>query len=293
MTAWAVDLAPQHKLGLPLPTRVVLAAGMVRLGFPEQIPCSLDGVGAVVTGPWTWEPHWGPYPVLVERPGGVFWVPQRPGHHVPSVLERAAAAWEPLPTVVLAAIAAGEVAHTEQVARHLADIPAVAGVWVEIGAEEEMGHALARVTAAGQASGLPVIAVLPLHRAAALAEPCLHAGADALVVGMPPEGEWPHEGRWVRGRVYGPLLLPLTLAALRAVLNRVQGRAPVLAQGGIHSPEDAVLCRAVGAAAVVLDAAVWVVPDMPAQVWAALRAWEEEHALSEEADDASGHSTGK
>ena len=287
---WAVDLAPQHKLGLPLATRVILAPGMSRLGWRHQIVCELDGVGAVVTGPWTWEPHWGRYPTLVSRPGGVVWTPERVGRPVAQLLAEVSTSWEALDIPVLACIAPGEMGHVQQVARHLADVPTVAGVWLETREDEDVGHVLARIDVARRASELPVLVALPLSCAGRWARPCVHAGADALVVGMPLEGELPHQGRWVRGRVYGPLMFPVMLAALRAVAAQVEGRVPLIAHGGIHTPEDAVLCREVGADAVALDAVVWVAPDMPRKVWQALQQWE--LSQQEGASHASGRTTG-
>lgn len=285
---WAVDLAPRHKMGLPLRSRVILGPGTVRLGFPHQIMCSLEGVGAMVTGPWTWERHWGPYPVLVERPGGILWVPERPRRSLPQVLEELVPFWQQLEVAVLAALAPGEVAHTEAAAQHLAETGVVAGLWLEVAEEEDTGHILARISAARERSGLPVLVVLPLARAADLAVPCLHAGADALVVGMPPAGELARPEGWARGRLYGPLVFPLMLAALRRVVRQLRGQAPVIAQGGIHSPADAVLSREAGADAVALDAAVWVEPDLPTTVGRALEALEK----SPDAEEASHASRG-
>lgn len=289
---WAVDLAPRHKVGLPLQTRVILAPGTVRWGLPHQVVCSLEGVGAVVTGPWTWEPHWGRYPVLLERPGGVLWVPERPRAPIPQLLERVAPYWSQLNVPVLAAIAAGEVAHAEAAAKHLAESGAVSGIWLEVGEGEDVGHVLARIAAVREASGLPVIVCLPLARASSLAQPCVHGLADALAVGMPPVGELRHGGQWVRGRLYGPLLFPMMLAALHQVLREVAGQVPVIACGGIHSPEDAVLCREAGADAVALDAAVWAAPDLPRAVWAALEALEHPPEATE-GSHARRHPTGE
>ena len=288
---WAVDLAPRHKLGLPLPTRVILAAGISRLGIRQQVICDLAGVGAIVTGPWTWEPHWDVYPALVARPGGVLWRPERPRTSLSRALEEAAATWEHLPVPVLAAMAAVDVAHVQRVSRRLADVPTVAGIWLESHPEEEIGAVLARIDVVRRTTALPVLVALPLTRATAWARPCVHAGADALVIGMPLEGEIPLGDRWIRGRLYGPLLLPLTLAALRATAPQLDGTVPLIAQGGIHAPQDAVLCRAVGADAVALDAAVWVEPALPQQVWDALQHWET--TQQEEPSHESGHSTGQ
>lgn len=294
---WAVDLAPEHKVGLPLRTRVLIAAGMSRAGTSRQIPFDLTGVGAIITGPWTGPAEWSRYPVLVERPGGVLWTPRQPPRGISQALRRLSPQWQRLGVAVIGALGPAEVAPTVTVAQRLGNAAGVAGLLVEVGPDEDVGQMLARVAGAVEACEIPVLAALPVHRAASLAIPALNAGVSALVVGSAPPGAWPRGDGWVEGGVYGPLVLPLMLRALRQVLAIVPTGTPVVAQGGIHSPEEAVMCRQMGAAAVALDTAVWVEPDLPARVWEALQAWEEEQeqerAQEVEEGNASGHPTGK
>lgn len=286
-TSMPVDLAPRHKVGLPLYSRVLIAAGISRLGFPAQIPYDLQGVGAIITGPWTWPEGWGRYPVLSERPGGVLWTPGQGPRGTGKTLRRLARERPPDPIALLAALSSPSVEHTAAAARHLGDSGLMAGIVIEVGQGEELGNVLARISTAADASGLPLLVALPLGRVETLIEPCLHAGADALIVGMPPEGVWPHGDGWRRVRIYTPSLLALTLDALLRARRAAGADIPIVAQGGIHSPEDAVLCREAGADAVALDTAVWVEPDLPARVHEALQAWDEEH-LGEEGGDQEG-----
>ncbi|NPA90943.1 MAG: hypothetical protein GXO55_05795 [Chloroflexi bacterium] len=275
MDAWAIDLAPHHKSGLPLRTRVLIAAGISRLAHPSQIPYRWDGVGAVITGPWSGLAGHPAYPVLKTRPGGVLWVPPRPPGNTNATLRRMSAHWPRQEIAILAALGPGDVAETREGARRLARCAQIAGLVVEIGADEGVGQAVARVDVAGETL-LPVIAAVPLHRED-LIEPLVHAGIQALIVAMPPEGVWRHRGRAVTGRLYGPLLLPLTLAALRRTRARAP-QVPIIAQGGIHAATDAIRCLEEGADAVALDAAVWVEPDLPAHVHRAILAWETQQA---------------
>ncbi len=276
-TSLPVDLAPHHKIGLPLYSRVLVAAGISRLGFSAQIPYNLEGVGAIITGPWTWEEGWERYPVLDERPGGVLWTPGQGPRGIGRTLQRLSQDRPSDPVALLAALTSPSREHTAVAARHLGDSGLMAGIVIEVGREEPLANALARIAAAADGSGLPVLVALPLGRVSELVEPCLHAGADSLLVGMPPEGAWPAREGWRQVRLYGPVLLALTLDALLQA-RRIAGLdVPIVAQGGIHSPEDTVLCREVGADAVALDTAVWVEPDLPAQVDEVLRAWDEEH----------------
>ncbi len=272
MRAWPVDLAPRHKVGLPLRSRVIIAAGISRLGYPTQLPYALDGVGAIITGPWSGLSQHPRYPILIPRPSGVLWVPPRPPSHTSATLRRVAPKW-PRSVAIVAALGPGDVSSTRDGARRLAREGRVVGFLVEVGAEEPLPRVLARVDVVREQE-LPVWVALPLHRVAELVPPVLNVEADALVIGMPPEGLGYHRGRRFHGRLYGPLVFPLMLSALIKAVALARD-VPVIAQGGIHSPQDALRCLEVGAAAVALDAAVWVEPDLPAAVHEAIVAWEE------------------
>ena len=281
-STWVLDLAPHHKMGLPLRSRVLIASGMSRLGHPTQVTYDMEGVGAVVVGPWTGPEDWPPYPVLIRRPGGVLWCPPRPPRGIGQTLRRVSSHWQRWPAAIIASLGPADVGITREVARRLSRHGDIAGFLIEVDAREEAATLLARVDIVRQVAQLPVLVALPLHRASALVEPCLQAGADALVIGMPPEGVWTHKGKAVRGYVYGPLLLPLVLATLQQVRGRIPTTTPLIAQGGIHAPRDAIRCLEAGADAVALDAAVWVEPDLPTRVHRAILAWEAARAEDED-----------
>jgi dihydroorotate dehydrogenase len=58
----------------------------------------------------------------------------------------------------------------------------------------------------------------------------------------------------VHGRLYGPAVFPLALAALLAVRR---AGLPVIAGGGIYRPEQVEALLAAGASAVQVDAVLW------------------------------------
>jgi dihydroorotate dehydrogenase len=102
---------------------------------------------------------------------------------------------------------------------------------------------------------LPVVACLPLTSAG---EPWLKnlaaAGASALSLGSPRGTLVGPEGRQVSGRMYGPSLFPLALAALKAALPT---GLPVIAGGGVYRIEEGQTLLSSGAWAVQLDAVLW------------------------------------
>lgn len=107
-------------------------------------------------------------------------------------------------------------------------------------------------------SELPVILRLPLDRARELI-PYLESSLDdgritAISLG-PSRGELPlPEGGFFRGRLYGPAILPVALAAVSALS---QGSLPVIGAGGIYRQQDINAMLSAGATAVQLDAVLW------------------------------------
>ncbi|NOG48952.1 MAG: hypothetical protein HND48_05440 [Chloroflexi bacterium] len=103
---------------------------------------------------------------------------------------------------------------------------------------------------------------LPFPGSGDVARAAVEGGADALVATAPPRGTErdPLSGRLMRTRIYGGLVRPMVLRAVRQTHFAVPGRADHPGQGGILSMEDARNYLDVGAAAVQLDAALWVRP---------------------------------
>jgi dihydroorotate dehydrogenase (NAD+) catalytic subunit len=140
----------------------------------------------------------------------------------------------------------------------LAHLPGLAGI--EVGLPPDSDLAAARVfagelTKAAQGE-LPVILRLPLEHAATLS-PAL-TGQDLAAVSLgPPRGALVNqEGRLVRGRLFGPALFPLALAAVHALAG-AGNLIPVIGAGGVYTPVQAQAMRAAGAMAVQIDAVLW------------------------------------
>ena len=144
--------------------------------------------------------------------------------------------------------------------RRLEQVDAVTGV--ELGLPPDM---VAQTAAASifdwvqaAAGELPVVVRLPLERATGLAAPAAEAlraaGAAAISLG-PPRGALPMpQGGPVSGRLYGPSLFPLALAAVKAL---VETGLPVIGAGGVYHPQQAEAMLAAGAVGVQLDSVLW------------------------------------
>jgi dihydroorotate dehydrogenase (NAD+) catalytic subunit len=258
-----IELAPHHKVGLPMPNPVMTAAGCFGYGPEYADWADASRLGAIVTNPVSLRPRRGPaQPRVVETPGGFILNTgdQNPG--VRRVLQRYAAGWKRLGRPVVVHLAPDDLEALVRTARALEAVDAVAGL--ELGLPEDASHAdAASLVAAARESELPLLARLPLAHAADLAAVCVEAGADALVVGAPPLGSALHpsgSGQVVTGRLYGPALHALAMHALLKVRPLVD--VPLVGCGGIHSVEDARALLDAGAVAVQVDSAIFTAPSL-------------------------------
>jgi len=259
-----IELAPRHKVGLPLPNPLMTAAGCFGYGPEYADWVDASRLGAIVTNPVSLRPRRGAaQPRLVETPGGfiLHTGDQNPG--VRHVLHRYAAAWKRLGRPVVVHLAPDDLQALARTARALETAGAVAALEVGLPEDASPAGAAGLVTAARE-SELPVLTRLPLARAADLAAVCVEAGADALVVGAPPIGSALHPSGSgqvvVTGRLYGPALHALALRALLKVRPLVD--VPLVGCGGIHSVEDARALLGAGAVAVQVDSAIFIDPSL-------------------------------
>jgi dihydroorotate dehydrogenase (NAD+) catalytic subunit len=84
------------------------------------------------------------------------------------------------------------------------------------------------------------------------------AGLGAAAISLAaPRGALPAaDGRLVSGRLYGPALLPLALAAVQALAAL---GLPVIGGGGVYTVADGRALLAAGAVAVQVDTVLWKV----------------------------------
>jgi dihydroorotate dehydrogenase (NAD+) catalytic subunit len=232
------------------------AAGSLGFAPDRHGPVDLARLGAFVTNPVSLAPR---RPAQGQRfvayPGGFLLHTGYPNPGLRAVLRRYTAQWErsPLPVIVhLLCERPDQLAHMlEALERQKGVIGVELGLPPGVAVQDAL--ALLR-TAAGE---LPVIARLPLERAAELAEALVGALPDGLAAFSlgPARGALPQPGGGLGyGRLYGPALYPHALAALDAVQRAGK---PVIAAGGIYTQEQAQAMLAAGAVAVQLDAVLW------------------------------------
>lgn len=261
----SIELAPHNKRGLHLGSPIMVGSGGV--GFGDSWPPGLspDLFGAIVTAPLTVRPRKGAEPPrLIEIPGGFLYhtADQNPGYR--QIVERQPGLWRRLGAPVLLSLVSGDPGDRAWIAHRLEeDNPGVAGVELlvpENSDSHRSGEMSAFISAVRRATTLPVLVKLPVIRAAELAETCLIAGADALVIGVAPiAAQLSDEGVWLEAPVAGPVALPFTLRALRSVAG-LGLNIPLVAAGGIQTLDDVALCLDCGAAAVQVRSLLWTDP---------------------------------
>ncbi|MHB8628114.1 MAG: HisA/HisF-related TIM barrel protein [Aggregatilineales bacterium] len=251
------------KQPLTVPNPVLLAAGIAGFGDEYARLIDLSLMGGLVTSPLTWRPRRAASGVrVVPLDGGVLVHTGLPNPGVKAAIQTHGPAWGRSPCPVIVHIAAESADDMRQCVEALHGLAGVAAI--EIGVLDSSGPREVQtvVDAAVSHIELPVIARLPLYTAPLLASAAVNAGAGALTVSAPPRGTArdPLSGQLVGGRTYGPWLKPLALRTVGQVAREVS--IPVIACGGIHTPDDARDFLAAGAKAIQLDSVVWIRPDL-------------------------------
>lgn len=271
----SVDLAPGHKTGLPLSTPVLLGSGAAGFGaVPDVVDAS--ALGAVVTLPLAARAGGAP-PRFAAVPGGVVMDSGGPAA-VRATVRHWGDRWRRANPPVIAHVVGGSPGELAACAEALEEVREVAALeWrADCLPPDEAAIVAGRLRAV---SDKPLLVQVPLVNAAAYAE-TLTGIANALVVGAPLAGTaWSDEdGGWVRGDVHGAGVFPLVLDALHALR---EFPFPLVAFGGVLSPEQAVQALLAGASAVMLDIAICRTPELPSEALAAIIREMENRALDD------------
>ncbi len=256
-----IELAPDHKIGLPLASPVLIAAGCCGYGAAYQRLIDLAAFGAIITNPITLRPRRGvPQPRLLETTAGFILNTglQNPG--VRKVIQQHSKAWPRLRTPVIAHLPADEPDDLRRVARALASTDTIIAIELGLPPLAAPGDIESWIRAIHHDCPLPLLVKLPLDTAIEMAEVTANAFADALVIGSPPVGTAlsPVDGEMIDGYLYGPALHSIALHATQIVRGLVD--LPIIAAGGIHSLAEAQSFLQAGAMAVQIDSLLFIEP---------------------------------
>ena len=255
-----IELAPRHKIGLPLANPVLIAAGSGGYGPPYRHLLDLSHFGALVTGPITLRPRRGrSQPRLAETENGLILDTgdQNPG--VKKVIQAYGKVWRGLGLPVIAHLPAETPDDLRRTARALDSTGAVAAIELGLPPDAFPDELPGWVEAVRRDCGLPLLLKLPLTGPPDLLETAITLPIDALVLGSPPLGAGTApDGTTVTGALYGPALFSMTLYQVQHAAGLTD--TPLVAVGGIHTVAHVQALRDAGAKAVQLDTVLWVAP---------------------------------
>ncbi len=271
----AIEIARPGKQSLIVATPVMPAAGTVGFGDRYKALLDYEKLGAVVTNPVTvapWRPASGTR--IVPLDAGVLVHTGLPNPGLSKVISQNRRDWAALPIPVIVHLVGASAAKMKRAVEIVDEVDEIAAVELGLGDDIEEKDAVNLVREASRIEK-PLLVRLPFYECRGLALPVAEAGADALVMTAAPRGTARdrHTGRLVSGRVYGPLIKPMILRLVGRLRREVPADLPIIASGGIHSPQDARDYMEAGAVAVQVDTATWAQPKMLERIARDLGGW--------------------
>ncbi|MCY3799686.1 MAG: hypothetical protein OXG84_17915 [Chloroflexi bacterium] len=271
----AIEIARPGKQSLIVSTPVMPAAGTVGFGDRYKALLDYEKLGAVVTNPVTVEP-WRPASGtrIVPLDAGVLVHTGLPNPGLAKVISQNRRIWAGLPIPVVLHLVGSSAANMRRAVELIDEVEEIAAVELGLGDDIAEADAVKLVREASRMEK-PLLVRLPFYECRVIALPVAEAGADALVMTAPPRGTARdrHTGRLVSGRVYGPLIKPVILRLVGRLRREAPADLPIIASGGIHSPQDARDYVDAGAVAVQVDTATWAQPKMLERIARDLGGW--------------------
>jgi dihydroorotate dehydrogenase len=229
------------------------AAGSLGFSLDNYNSVDWSKLGAFVTHPVSVAPR---IPAhgrrFIEFPGGFLLHTGYPNPGITQVIRHYARHWSRSPIPVIVHLLAENPDELAKMTHWLEQVEGVSGL--EVGVDNDMTFDMVTALTQGACGEYPVIIRLPMERAIELAPAAIKAEAAAVSL-APPRGIYPSEdGELVRGRLYGPAILPV---ALRTVHELIKLCIPTIGAGGVYAQANANVMIAMGALAVQLDSALW------------------------------------
>jgi len=189
---------------------------------------------------------------LVAFPGEFLIHTGLPNPGLRAVIHKYAERWEKSPIPVIVHLIGENPDDVHQMVLQLEEVDGVQAIELGLPPDADGKTTSALVQAAS--GELPVIAQLPLMTGHLLAASARDAGAAGLSLSAPRGRSAGADKQSFTGRIYGPAVYPLMLAALDKLLGL---GLPVLAGGGIERIDQILEVLNFGASAVQLDYALW------------------------------------
>ena len=241
------------KYDLILDKPLMNVAGSLGFAPDPRGPIELARLGAFVTNPVSYNARTPAHGTrLLTFPGGVLLHTGHPNPGLKAVIRRYRTRWARSPLPVLLHILAQDMDEVAEMVARLENLEGVMGIELGLATDIDLEAAAMFVQAA--IGELPVVVRLPMERARELVIPLAGSGVAAISLG-PPRGALPDpQGQIIHGRLYGPGVLPLALATVRAI---TPFGLPVIGAGGVYNSQDIEAMLGAGAMAVQLDSVLW------------------------------------
>jgi dihydroorotate dehydrogenase (NAD+) catalytic subunit len=235
----------------------VNAAGSLGFAPDPRAPLDLSRLGAFITNPVSSQPRTpASGPRYLPFSGGFLLHTGQPNPGLRAVIRHCAERWRRLGLPVIVHLLAQSAGGLSLMVRRLETVEGVAGI--ELGLPSGVDNRAACALAKAAGGELPLIVRLPVERAAELASALALQARETSIAALslaPPRGALPGlDGALISGRLYGPAMFPLALAALRAM---VPTGLSIIGGGGVYTLNQAETMLAAGAVAVELDAVLW------------------------------------
>lgn len=241
------------KYDLAFATPLMNAAGSLGFTPDGRGPFDLTRLGAFITNPLSLSPR---TPAHARRcqsyPGGFLLHTGYPNPGLSQVIRRYRAKWAQAPLPVIVHILGESPDQVANTVRRLEGLEGVAGI--ELGLPVEIDRQAAMELVQAGSGELPVIVRIPLERAIDLAQSVARLPITAVSLGAPRGVLINPSGETTRGRLYGPAIFPLALAAVSS-LSR--SGIPVIGAGGVYRQGHVDAMLSAGALAVQVDTILW------------------------------------
>ncbi len=268
MVAHTLTLAPQRQRSLTLRNPLIAGPGSIGYGRDIAKLLPLDQLGALITATTTLHTRQGhAQPRLIETPAGMLMSTGAPNPGLRTVLRRHTVAWERMSTPIILSLAA-EDAKTFAFCAELAEEEAsIAALELEPDLLGSKGDMVRVVDLVRSVTAAPILVRVPVGPPQSVADAIIDlsaVGCDAAIVGSP----WPGLSMDVAtrqpalsGDVSGPAIRPLALRLVYDVAKLLgPEHIPLIAAGGIATPDDVSAFLAAGAGAVLLESVLYVDP---------------------------------